>query len=179
MRIKSLCLMPTRIVILSLLIFWTSWHVADASHGQKYHSDGSKFREIRKMTNNEYATHRESLTSFINDPKLRMPNNMDFVNRKASHFAKIVDEQGRECVLNYTVEHSEFHQFFVLEKANILNITDVNNGTALALTFHSIKDAVKAVNEFRKILHETKELIMLTGTAAWGIRRSFTGILHN
>jgi hypothetical protein len=71
-----------------------------AYNNHKYHNDGSKFREIRKMTNKEHSAHKKTLAKFPNNPHLHMPANLHFVDGKISHSIEIKDEQGRSCLLN-------------------------------------------------------------------------------
>ncbi len=144
-------------------------------HQPKYHNDGTPFREIRKMTNEEFVHHRKALEKFLNHPDLHIPQLLNHENKKSSHHSEISDEHGRKFLLKYDVEHSEHHTFYSLEAANLLNVTETNNGSSLILTFSSIEHTRAAMARFRVILDEKNEHVMLTGTTQWGLKRSHVG----
>ena len=142
----------------------------------KLHDDGTTFREIGRMTDEQLAEHKKTLEAFLGHPSLKIPRGLDLKNKKSNHFKIITDEKGRKAHFNYTLEHSEFHTFYALDPLKVANVSSSHNGKKLKLFFINRKFASKAMLQFEDILNHKHEKIMITGTREWNLRYSDAGL---
>jgi hypothetical protein len=138
-------------------------------------NDGSHFHELRRLTPEEHDVQRGHLQSFLEHPDLHIPQMINHAERFSSHYSEVFDDYGRKCIINYTLEHSEHHIFRNFDVPDILNISESVDGNTLTLFFSTEESAAEYYANYSAVV-EGENLLMVTGSAKWGLRRSFKGI---
>jgi hypothetical protein len=137
--------------------------------------DGSYFHELHRMNPAERELHRASLKSFLEHPSFLFPQVINHDEGYSNHQSELEDEYGRKCTLKYTLEHSEFHVFRSLDDSDAIKVSESENGDTMTVFFPSEELAAKYFSNYTSAMKGSK-LLMLTGSAKWGVRRSHRGV---
>ena len=166
------------VVIFSCATMFGRFSVIGFDLGTTSHvmQDGSHFHELHRLTPQERDVHRATLQTFLDHPSFHQPQVINHEKRYSRHFSDVTDEHGRKCILNYTLEHSEHHVFRALDHSDVLRITESVDGDSLTLFFPSEDFAEHYHANYSSIIEEG-QLLMLTGSAKWGLRRSYKGVM--